>query len=114
MRSYLVERLGDNGADGERKVFRDTAVTNLTDFFQRFTSLNVRSNVDLDRLVETAQRTLSGVDPQAVRSNGALRQQVSTQLSAVQSVLEGMLVDQPRRRILRSTAPAQSSSAKEV
>ncbi len=101
--SHLVERLS-GGGDGERKVFRDTAVRNLTDFFERFRNLNVHSNVELDRLVETARRAVAGVDPQDVRTNDALRQQVSTQLSAVQSVLDGMMVDQPRRRILRSAA----------
>jgi hypothetical protein len=99
--SHLTERL-TNGADGERKVFRDSAITNLSEFFQRFRSLNVRSNADLDRLVETAQRVVQGVKPQTIRDNDSLRQQVSTQLASVQSVLDGMLVDQPRRRILRS------------
>ena len=101
--SHLAERL-NNGVDGERKIFRDSAVTNLTEFFERFRSLNVRSNVDLDRLVETARRTLQGVEPEAVRTSAALRQHVSSELSAVQSVLDGMLVDQPRRRILRGQA----------
>ena len=31
--SHLAERL--SGSDGERKVFRDSAVTNLTEFFER-------------------------------------------------------------------------------
>ena len=97
--SHLVERL--SGADGQKKVFRDSAITNLTGFFDRFKSLNVRSNAELDRLVETAQKTISGVEADSVRSNDALRQTLSTQLSAVQSALDGMLVDQPRRRILR-------------
>jgi hypothetical protein len=98
--SHLTERL-TAGPDGERKVFRDSAIGNLTAFFERFKSLNVRSNADLDRLVETAREALAGVDPQVVRNSASLRQQVTTQLSAVQSVLDGMLVDQPRRRVLR-------------
>lgn len=105
--AHLTERL-TAGPDGERKVFRDSAVGNLTTFFERFRSLSVRSNADLDRLVETARQALSGVDPHVVRNSATLRQQVTTQLSAVQSVLDGMLVDQPRRRILRQgrgTAP---------
>lgn len=98
--SHLTERL-TAGPDGERKVFRDSAIGNLTAFFERFRSLNVRSNGDLDRLVETAREALSGVDPHIVRNSNSLRQQVTTQLSTVQSVLDGMLVDQPRRRVLR-------------
>jgi hypothetical protein len=71
--SHLSERLTSD-VDGERKIFRDSAITNLTEFFERFKRLNVRSNGDLDRLVETAQRTLSGVDPHIVRNSDSLRQ----------------------------------------
>lgn len=104
--AHLAERL-TAGPEGERKVFRDTAVTNLREFFNRFRSLNVRSSADLDRLVDTAQRTLSGVDPQAVRTSDSLRQHVTAQLSAVQAALDQMLVDQPRRRVLRGQTGAR-------
>lgn len=108
--SHLTERL-TAGPDGDRKIFRDSAIGNLTAFFDRFKSLNVRSNADLDRLVETAQQALAGVDPHIVRNSASLRQQVTTQLSAVQSVLDGMLVDQPRRRVLRQgRAPVPEGS----
>jgi hypothetical protein len=40
--AHLTERLDSAGS--ERKVFRDSAVANLTEFFGRFRSLNVRSN----------------------------------------------------------------------
>ena len=33
--SHLTERLAD-GQDGERKVFRDSAMGNLVEFFERF------------------------------------------------------------------------------
>jgi len=109
--SHLTERL-TAGPDGERKVFRDSAIGNLTAFFDRFKSLNVRSNADLDRLVETARQALTGVDPHIVRNSASLRQQVTTQLATVQSVLDGMLVDQPRRRVLRQgRAPGQEGAA---
>jgi hypothetical protein len=99
--SHLTERL-TAGIDGEKKIFRDTAITNLTEFFNRFRSLNVRSNGDLDRLVETAQKVLHGTDPQAVRNSESLRKNITSQLSVVQAHLDEMLVDAPRRRILRS------------
>ena len=98
--SHLTERLS-GGVEGERKIFRDSALGNLSEFFERFRSLNVRSNGELDRLVETAQRTLAGVDPHIVRNSASLRQQITTQLSAVQAGLDQLQVDQPRRRILR-------------
>lgn len=99
--SPLTERLS-NGGDGERKVFRDSAVTNLMDFFQQFRHLNVRSNAQLDQLVEQAQRVVQGVGAQELRDNEGLRQHVATQLAGVQSVLDGMLVDRPRRSLVRN------------
>jgi len=99
--SHLTERLSGS-EDGKPKVFRDSAIENLGEFFERFRALNVRSSADLDRMVDEAQRIVRGVQPQALRDNGQLRQQISTQLSGVQSVLDGLLVDRPRRNILRS------------
>jgi hypothetical protein len=98
--SHLTERLTADPS-GERKIFRDSALTNVTEFFRRFKSLNVRSNADLDRLVETAQQVLQGADPRVVRNSQSLRQHITTELSAVQAHLDQMLVDGPRRRILR-------------
>jgi hypothetical protein len=98
--SHLTERITGQ-EDGKPKIFRDTAVENLKDFFDRFKLLNVRSNEQLDQLVEQAQRVIRGVEPQTLRENANLRQQVATQLSGVQSVLDGLLVDRPRRNILR-------------
>ena len=97
---HLAERLAA-GPGGERKVFRDSAVENLRAFFERFTSLNVRSSAELERLVGAAREALAGVEPQAVRDSESLRGQVAARLATVQATLDGMLVDQPRRRILR-------------
>jgi hypothetical protein len=98
--SHLTERLSGQ-ADGTPKIFRDSALGNLTDFFQRFRQLNVRSNEQLDNLVADAQRIIRGVEPQSLRDNAGLRQHVATEMSRVQSVLDGLLVDRPRRNILR-------------
>jgi hypothetical protein len=57
--SRLTERLGSE-PDGQRRVFRDSAVTNLLDFFERFRHLNLRSSEELDRLVEQAQGLVRG------------------------------------------------------
>ena len=100
--AHLTERLDSAGS--ERKVFRDSAVANLTEFFGRFRSLNVRSNQELDDLVAQAQRAVQGIRPQALRDSQTLRQQVTAQLSRVQTAVDSMLVDQPRRRIVRSMA----------
>ena len=73
----------------------------MAEFFERFRSLNVRSNEQLDELVGNAQRVVSGVEPQDLRDSQALRQTLSTQMAAVQAGLDQLLVDRPRRNIQR-------------
>jgi len=98
--SHLTERLSGT-EDIKPKIFRDSALENLTDFFQRFRDLNDRSSEQLDQLVSDAQRVIRAVDPQDLRDNQGLRQHVATEMSRVSSVLDGLLVDRPRRNILR-------------
>lgn len=98
--SHLTERLSGM-EDGKPKIFRDSAIENLTEFFSRFRQLNVGSNDQLDRLVADTQRVVRGIAPQELRDNQHLRQHVATEMSRVQASLDGMLVDRPRRNILR-------------
>src|SRR5262249_4303274 len=57
--SHLSERL-TAGPQGEKRIFRDSAVSNLTEFFERFKQLNICSNQELDRVVEQAQELVRG------------------------------------------------------
>jgi hypothetical protein len=99
--SHLTERLA-GGENGERRVFRDSAVTNLTEFFQRFSDLNVRSNPELDALVAQAQQLVRGVTPQGLRDDEDLRQHVAGEMALVRSRAEVLIVDAPRRRLVRN------------
>ncbi len=98
--SHLTERLSGQ-EDGKPKIFRDSAIENLSEFFHRFRALNVGSSEQLDQLVNQVQNIVRGVEPQQLRDTQALRQQVATELSGVQAVLDGLMVDRPRRNILR-------------
>ena len=97
---HLTERLSGT-EDGNPKVFRDSAVENLSEFFGRFRQLNIGSSDQLDQLVDQVQAIVRGVKPQELRDTDSLRQYVATELSAVQATLDGLLVDRPRRNILR-------------
>jgi hypothetical protein len=99
--AHLAERLGD-GPGGRRKVFRDSAVGNLRDFFERFRNLNVRSNPELDALVSQAQGLVRGVVLHDLRADGGLRRQIAESMSQVRERVEALVVDAPRRRIVRS------------
>lgn len=100
----LVDHISNRLAgaeDGQPRVFRDSVVTNLTDFFQRFRRLNVGCNEELDALVDRARNVISGVQPQQLRDSQNLRNHVATQMASIQSNLDQLLVDRPRRRIQR-------------
>ena len=98
--NHLASRLtGDE--NGKPMIFRDSAVNNMTEFFSRFRELNIRSNDQLDELVTRCESVMNGVQPQSLRDNDSLRRSLSTNLSAVQSSLDQLLVDRPRRNILR-------------
>ena len=106
--NHLAERLaGDD--DGRPRIFRDSAVTNMGDFFTRFRELNIRSNDQLDELVERCEGLMRGVQPQAIRGNEGLRRSLSTNLASVQSSLDQLIVDSPRRRILRPNRSADQT-----
>lgn len=97
---HLSERISGD-ADGKPKVFRDSVVENLGEFFDRFQRLNIHSNEQLDDLVARAQQLMNGVRPQELRRSEATRQQIASGLAGVQSSLDQLLVDRPRRKILR-------------
>ncbi len=97
---HLAERL-TGLHDGQPKVFRDSAVENLRDFFERFRRLNIRSSPELDMLVEEAQQVITGIEPQQLRDSVRLRQMVARDFEQIQASVGEMLVDRPRRNILR-------------
>jgi len=98
--AHLAERL-TGLHDGQPKVFRDSAVQNLTEFFERFRRLNIRSSPELDALVEQAKQTINGIEPQTLRDSDRLRQMVARDFEQIQASVGELLMDRPRRNILR-------------
>jgi len=97
---HLVDRM--SGADdGRPKTFRDSAVDNINEFFDRFRQLSIGGNEELEQLVDRARSVVQGIEPQQLRNNQSLRQHVATQMSGVQASLDGLLIDRPRRNIVR-------------
>ncbi len=99
MIAKLVERL-EPGEDGSRKVFRDSAMDNLTDFFGRFSSMSIGSNPELERLVGEAQSVVQGVKVEDLRQGGEVRDTVSESMGALYEQLTSMQIDGSDRRIV--------------
>jgi hypothetical protein len=75
---------------------------NIRAFFDRFRTLNLRGNDQLENLVRSAQALVAGVEPGDLRGSAGLRQRMSRDLTRVAAEAEGLMVSRPRRRILRA------------
>lgn len=95
---HLVECLSGS-EDGKPKVFRDSTVSNITEFFTRFKSLRIGDNAELDQLVERAEQIVGGIDVADLRKDGGLRASIATQMQTVQQALDGLVVERPIRAI---------------
>ncbi len=100
--SHLAERLNGD-TDGKPKVFRDTAITNMLEFFERFERLNIHSDEQLEQLVARARGLLGDVRPEDLRDQDSLRQRVANGLVRIEASLDGYMSERPRRNILRKT-----------
>jgi hypothetical protein len=97
--SHLSERLAV-GNHGEKKIFRDSAVDNLNGFFGKFRNLNITNNQELDRLVGQAQALVHDLAPDDLRNNLDLRKRMAGQLIEVQTQLDALMIDRPRRNLV--------------
>lgn len=96
--SHLTDRLkGD--LDGKPKVFRDSAVKNLQEFFEQFKSLDVGSSGKLQDLVSAAQQAVGGVTPDDLRGNQDVRATVADQLGQIQAAVDQLMIAKPKRAI---------------
>ncbi len=99
--AHLAERLSGR-QDGKPKIFRDSAVTHLREFFQKFRNLSIGSQAEFDSLVQQTESLLQGVEPAQLRSDDRLRQQLQRQLRGIETDLTAFLIERPRRKLLRN------------
>ncbi len=107
MVEHLAERL-QVGDDGKPLVFRDSAISNLVSFFDRFKQLNISSNRELEEAVTQAQSLVTGVKPAELRQDRNLREQIRSGMQQVADQLATLTIPKPRRKLLR---PNRSTAA---
>jgi hypothetical protein len=101
--SNLVENLHEKltpSPDGKKKQLRDSAVTNLQEFFDKFKKLNVGSSEQLEALVSEAQELLHSMTPQEIRAHDGIKKEIAEGLSKVSNALTPLVVNKPRRNII--------------
>ena len=97
--SHLIERLADE-PDGTKKTFRSSAVDNFKEFYENFRRMNVRSNAQLENLIKQANDLVAGVEVKELRNNDEVRRNLSQQMATVQSSLDNLITNAPRRRVM--------------
>lgn len=100
----LVDRLSyDETGNAKRFVIRPDGscpvVDNLKEFFQRFKTMSLGSNQDLEFLCQSAELLLSGARPETLRSNQDFRDTMRSGMQAVASRLDDLMTDRPKRAI---------------
>jgi hypothetical protein len=92
----MVERL-EPGADGRQKVFRDSLVENLSDFFAKLPIRNITGKAELEAVAKRAEAVLQGVDPESLRQNTSIRNYVRDGMGKVKDALDEMITLKPKR-----------------
>jgi len=91
-----------SGERQEQRRMRQDAMARLQEFLTRFAALSVRSNDQLDALVEQARSAAEGIDPDKVNEGeGAaeLRESLREAMAAISASLDTMTVGDGRRHI---------------
>lgn len=92
---HLVERLGQN-PDGSKRIFRDTAVENLTEFLNLFDGRNVTDDDEMAGLVDKCKKVLGGREPDSIRKAEDVREYVRGGLADVKAKLDTMVTTRRR------------------
>ena len=109
----MIETLHDRlqpGPDGAKKIFRDSAVNNLTDFFKRFKELHIGGNDDLEGLITEAESLVKNISAKDLRDSEGLRKEIAADLAKVTDKLTPLVVNQPRRKIIKPKLPQPGSA----
>lgn len=93
---HMVERLTPD-ADGKPKVFRNSIVSNITEFLANFNLRNVGTSVELETQVSRMRKLIEGVNPDDLRDSDQLREDVADGFKKVSETLNTLVVDQPVR-----------------
>jgi hypothetical protein len=96
----LNERLTPN-PDGTKKIFKESSITNLLEFFDKFKALNVTSNEQLESLVYQARELVTGINGKDLRESELLRKDIAEGMQGLSNALAPLVVNAPRRRIIR-------------
>lgn len=98
MAERLTPTLNDDGTE-KKKIFKAKSLDKINEFFTSLPSQDITNDDDLQKLVGDAKALLSGISPDALRSDANVRAMVADGFKAIQNQLTDMLTDAPSRSI---------------
>lgn len=87
--SKMSERL-DYGDDANKKIFRDSLVSNVKDMVTMLTDFNITDDPVMARAARDLEQALEGVTPEALREDAYLRSQTKRQVDEVRKTIDGL------------------------
>lgn len=99
----LIERLSErlSGKDtktGKNKIFRDSAVENIREFFDLFDACDLTDDQATRAIVDRGRQMLAGVDAQSLRDgDDGYRESMARQFGKMAAELEALIVAAPAR-----------------
>jgi hypothetical protein len=94
--SHLIERLTPD-ADGKAKIFRNSAVTNISEFLATFNLRNIGGSEELNAQIGKIKQLIDGIDPESLRANITLKDSVSQGFKDVAGELDKLIIARPSR-----------------
>jgi hypothetical protein len=92
----MVERIATS-LRGKR--FHGALIGNIQEFLTDFDTLNITNDTELSAQVKRCKAIMSGVNPDLLRSNSAFRSGIAASMASVQTSLNSMMVDRPKRKL---------------
>jgi hypothetical protein len=96
--SHMAERLSPT-ADGKKRVFKTSSLTNIQDFIATFDARNLSGDTDLKALVDKVQALTKGLDPELLRGDESMRINTQKQFESVKTELDKLVIAGPSRFI---------------
>ena len=95
---HLVDRLTP-GADGKRKQFAATTVTNCTEWLEIFSKRNVCNDTELALLANKAEGILKGVTVSDLKDSENVAANVALQMNEINTLLTGLVEECDERAL---------------
>lgn len=111
---HLCDQLTGAGGDGKPKVIRESALNNVQEFFAKFSTVGIRSNVQLEELAKKARDLVNGVDTKDLRKDGSMRADIAAKMAEVRAKVDGMVVVRKRAIMLEDEVESPVNQAPET